>query len=125
MLFSLLVTKIHFRLPPSSAFSARVAWRVVPDPAKKSKILASGFDRLARDRTSLIKGLGLGFSNLLGLSNNSAISIVPVWLKEISSHIVEYVSPSFTSFKKRFNFGLPLPSLPKYISLLLSRASIL
>ena len=39
-LFSGYWTKIYFLFPPSSLFNSMTAWAVVPEPAKKSKIIA-------------------------------------------------------------------------------------
>ena len=61
MLFSLLVHRIKLRWPPSSAFCFNIAWPVVPEPAKKSNIIAFGLRHCAI--RNCINDTGFGKSN--------------------------------------------------------------
>lgn len=68
---------------------------------------------------------GLGVSNSFTEPNNLRISAVAelFWGKSPQKVPIETPS-SFKSVKKRFSFGLPSPSLPKYISSLFNNLLI-
>src|SRR3989338_8018929 len=61
MLFSLFVHKINFLFPSSSLLRSNIACAVVPEPAKKSRIIPS-FLNLEILQRYFIKDVGLGKS---------------------------------------------------------------
>ena len=67
MPFSLFVQRIKFLCPPSSALSFNTACPVVPEPAKKSSIVAFLFGlNLIRNSISVV---GFGLLNLFVILN--------------------------------------------------------
>ena len=63
---------MNFRIDLEWKFSLNVAQPVVPDPAKKSRMIESGFEPIAMRYSIRARGLGL-----LKTKPNSCISLVP------------------------------------------------
>ena len=74
---SLLVTTTLRRRPPSSAFSMQVAWKVVPEPAKKSMMRASGRSRTTAARQSLTAYTDFGKGNVFRIPSSLCSRVVP------------------------------------------------
>src|SRR2546428_1853216 len=105
-------TRMHFRLPPSSLFNSKIAWAVVPEPAKESRMIES----LSHDNSMIrrINSTGLGVTNtsrspMICLSCTFAPELLPAYWY---GHHVEGTTPFLTSFKYSFMRGRLLPSLP-------------
>ena len=75
ILFSLFVTNVNVLLPPSSLLRSKTAWPVVPEPAKKSRMRASGLGWMLIKY--LISSIGLGNEKSL-LFNIDISSLLPV-----------------------------------------------
>lgn len=74
---SLLLTNTQRRRPPSASLISAVACRVVPEPAKKSRIRASGRSRTTDRSTSRTAYRDLGNGEALRLPRNLWSSEVP------------------------------------------------
>ena len=96
--FSGICTSINFLLPPSSLFISRTACPVVPEPAKKSRIMLWDLWLVVKWRRCFISSIGFTVSNNFSL-NKALNSFVPfAELPYLSKRLLYAVLVSLPSY---------------------------
>ena len=106
---------MYLRLPSSSAFCCITAWAVVADPEKKSIITSVFLHDICI--ICFINFNGLGVSKGISSGNICCISLLAscVWPTSSYVQIDRGTIRSWTSFKKSFIAGEPVPFMPNII----------